>query len=186
MALRRRPGSRSCLGAEQGSCRLSSTTEPHFSIFFKEPFPVTGKQTQSGQGSRPGNGLTKHLHNPLNKYLVRWHDLHLMLNMKQQGRDLPSGGFSGPGLRLRWLGSSCASPRGCQPAKRTTSPGETSLPQAPSAARADPAAATRAHADGRVPWFPVDLLLIYTFLKITAPPHPPPQKGSYSPDTAFL
>lgn len=61
---------------------------------------MTGKQTQRGQGSHPGNRLTEHLHKPLNKYLVHWHDLHLTLNMKEKGHDLPSGGFSGPGLPL--------------------------------------------------------------------------------------
>lgn len=38
----------------------------------------------------------------------------------------------------------------------------------------------------RLPWFPVYLLLIYACLKITAPPHLPPQKGSHSPHCSIF
>lgn len=65
---------------------------------FQGTFPVTGKQIQGGQGPHPGKGLTQPLHKLLNQYRVHWHSLHLTLNMKQKGRDLPLGGFSGPGL----------------------------------------------------------------------------------------
>lgn len=82
---------------------------------------MTGKPTQRGQGWPPGNGLTERSHNPLNKYVVHWRVSRFSLNTKQKGRDLPWGGFSGPGRPPRPLGSSCACPRGCPPANTPAS-----------------------------------------------------------------